>query len=432
MPRLSSDQEFHMNATRREMLRLGLGSSALLACGPTVPLFLARSAGAAAEGPASPKGRVLVVVQLDGGNDGLNTVVPYRDDEYRKRRPKLAIPAAEVKRIDDRVGLHPSLDGFAKLLEQGRLAIVQGVGYPNPNRSHFDSMAIWHTAQTKVDKAAPGWLARAIDRRPDSGPGGDSPALHIHESFPLPGALAGGQQVVPSMARLEQFRRRLGLPQGPEATAQIDALDRLAQQQGGEPGSLLQFVERCSLITYASSARLEKVKEDASSSGVSYPEFYGLARRLRLIAQLVKAGLSTPIYYTHLDNFDTHAGQLQTHARLLNELGSSLRAFLDDLEKSGNADRVLVLVFSEFGRRLGENGSGGTDHGTAAPVFLLGRPVKPGLHGPHPDLTRLEDDDPIHAVDFRRVYAGLLDHWLGVPHRDVLGAAFEPMGVLRT
>ena len=378
-----------------------------------------------------PNGRILVVVQLDGGNDGLNTVVPYRDDEYRKRRPRLAIPAAEVKKIDDRVGLHPSLEPFTKLLEQERLAIVQGVGYPNPNRSHFESMAIWHTAQTTVDKAAPGWLARAIDRQPGSGLGGDAPGLHIHESFPLPVALAGGRHVVPSMSRLDQFRRRLGMPQGTEAAAQIDALDHLARQDRGEPGSLLQFVERCSLITYASSARLERVQQDASAAKVEYPDFYGLARRLRLIAQLKKAGLSTPIYYTHLDGFDTHSGQLQQHANLLRELGASLKAFLDDLEKSGESDRVLVLVFSEFGRRLGENGSGGTDHGTAAPVFLLGKPVNAGLHGVYPDLTRLEDADPIHAVDFRRVYATLLDRWLGIPHRDVLGAAFEPMPLLR-
>jgi uncharacterized protein (DUF1501 family) len=418
-----------MHATRREMIRLGLGSSVLLACGPTVPLFLARSANALADARASSsKGRILVVVQLDGGNDGLNTVVPFRDDEYRKRRPKLAIPAGDVKKVDDRIGLHPSLEPFSKLLEQQRLAIVQGVGYPNPNRSHFDSMAIWHTAKTTVDKAAPGWLARAIDRRPASG--GDAPGLHIHEAFPLPGALSGGQQVVPSMARLDQFRRRLGMVQGNEAVEQIDALDRLARQDLGEPGSLLQFVERCSLITYASSRRLEQVQQEGSSAKVEYPEFYGLARRLRLIAQLVKAGLSTPIYYTHLDGFDTHSGQLQQHANLLRELGASLKAFLDDLEKSGESERVVVLVFSEFGRRLGENGSGGTDHGTAAPVFLLGQPVKAGLHGAYPDLARLEGGDPVHSVDFRRVYATVLDQWFGVSHRNVLDAAFEPLPVL--
>ncbi len=418
-----------MHPTRREMMKLGLGTSALLASGQTVPLFLARSANALAGDRPAAKGRILVVVQLDGGNDGLNTVVPYRDDEYKKRRPKLAIPAGEVKKIDDRVGLHPMLEPFAKLLEEQRLAIVQSVGYPNPNRSHFESMAIWHTARTAVDKAAPGWLARALDRR--TGPDGDAAGLHIHEAFPLPGALAGGRQVVPSLARLEQFRRRLGMPQGDQAAAQVEALDRLARQDRGEPGSLLQFVERCSLITYTSSARLERLQQDHPAAKADYPEFYGLARRLQLIAQLIKAGLTTTIYYTHLDGFDTHSGQLPQHANLMRELGQSLRAFLDDLQKSAESERVVVLVFSEFGRRLAENGSGGTDHGTAAPVFLLGQPVKAGLHGEHPNLTRLDDGDPIQAVDFRRVYATLLDRWLDVPHRAVLGADFEPMPVLR-
>jgi uncharacterized protein (DUF1501 family) len=291
-------------------------------------------------------------------------------------------------------------------------------------------MAIWHTAKTTVDKSAPGWLARAIDAKPGGG-GGDAPALHIDEAFPLAGALAGGRQVVPSIARLDQFRRRLGMPEGKDAAAQIDALDRLARQDRGEAGSLLQFVERCGLITYASSARLEQVRQAGPASGVDYPEFYGLARRLRLIAQLIKAGLSTPIYYTHIDGFDTHSLQRERHANLLRELGVSLKAFLDDLEKSGEPEQVLLLVFSEFGRRLAENGSGGTDHGTAAPLFLLGKPVAAGLHGPHPDLNRLEDGDPIHAIDFRRVYAALLDQWLGVPHRDVLGSAFEPMPLLK-
>ncbi len=418
-----------MHPTRRAMLRLGLGSSTLLICGKTVPLFLARSADALAGGGATAKGRILVVVQLDGGNDGLNTVVPYRDDEYRKRRPKLAIPAGEVKTIDDRVGLHPMLEPFAKLLERGRLAIVQSVGYPDPNRSHFESMAIWHTARTGEDRAAPGWLARALDRR--TGPDGDAAGLHIDDAFPLPGALSGGRQVVPSIAQLEQFRRRLGMPPGAAATAQMEALDRLSVQDHGEPGSLLQFVERCSLITYASSARLERLQQARPAAKANYPEFYGLARRLELIAQLIKAGLATTIFYTHLDGFDTHSGQLPQHANLMRELGASLQAFLGDLEKSGESERVVVLVFSEFGRRLNENGSGGTDHGTAAPVFLLGQPVKAGLHGPYPDLTRLEDGDPIHAVDFRRIYATLLDRWLNVPHRGILGAAFEPLPVLR-
>jgi uncharacterized protein (DUF1501 family) len=417
------------------MIRLGLGSSALLACGASVPQFLARSATAMSiNAPtSSAKGRILVVVQLNGGNDGLNTVVPYRDDEYRKRRPTIQVAATEVKKIDDHIGFHPQLDAFAKLLEAQKLAIVQSVGYPNPNRSHFESMAVWQTGQPAPDASAPGWLARAIDGRPTL-EGGDMPGLHIHESASLPRSLQGGQNVIPSLAKLEQFQRRLGVPASSNPAAQAEVLDRLSHQGHGESGSLLQFIERCSLITYASSARLERVRQEEGKtpSATSYPDFYGLARRLRLVAQLIKAGLSTPIYYTQLDGFDTHSGQIQSHAALMREMGSSLEAFLKDIEAAGQADRVLVLVFSEFGRRLGENASGGTDHGTAAPVFLLGNPVKPSVQGPYPDLAHLDDEgDPRHAIDFRRVYATVLDGWLGVSAAKILGTGFEPMPLLR-
>jgi uncharacterized protein (DUF1501 family) len=418
-----------MHPTRRELLRLGLGSSTLLACGTTVPAFLAHTATALADAPTeSTKGRILIVLQLDGGNDGLNTVVPYRDDVYRRLRPRLQVPARDVKTIDDHVGLHPELAGFSKLLEDGRLAVVQGVGYPNPNRSHFESMSIWQTARLDPDAATPGWLARALDRR--AAAGGDAPALHVHDRFPLARALAGGKHTIPSLDRLEQFRRRIGVPDGADAVRQREALDRLSRQERGEPGSLLQFVERSSLITYASSARLGALQKDAPTAP-GYPEYHDLARRLRMIAQLIKAGLTTSIYYTHLDGFDTHAGQSSSHPNLLRELGDSVRPFLDDLEKAGEADRVLVLVFSEFGRRVAENASGGTDHGTAAPVFLLGKGVRAGLHGPYPDLGTLEDGDPRHAIDFRRVYATLLDRWLEGSSADVLDGAFDPLPLLR-
>ncbi len=419
-----------MHPTRREMLRLGLGSSALLACGPTVPLFLARSASALADDEAVG----------EGPHPGRRPArrrqrrAEYRGALSRRRVPQAPAEARDPGRRgeEDRRPRRPAPVARAVLEAAGAAAAgdraERGLPQPEPValRQHGDLADGQDRRWTRPRPA--GWPARSTAA---PGPDGDAPGLHIHEAFPLPGALAGGRQVVPSLARLEQFRRRLGMPEGAEAAAQIEALDRLARQDRGEPGSLLQFVERCSLITYASSARLERLQQDGSAAKADYPEFYGLARRLRLIAQLIKAGLSTPIYYTHLDGFDTHSGQLQQHASLLRELGASLKAFLDDLEKSGESERVLVLVFSEFGRRLGENGSGGTDHGTAAPVFLLGQPVKAGLHGPYPDLTRLEDGDPIHAVDFRRVYATLLDRWLGVPHRDILGAAFEPMELLR-
>jgi uncharacterized protein (DUF1501 family) len=422
------------NLSRRDVLRLGAAS--LLASGTSVPLFLARTAHAVAAEPGSrSKGRVLVVVQLDGGNDGLNTVVPYKDDAYRKARPRLQLPEKAVLKIDDRVAFHPALTRFGKLLEGRQLAVVQSVGYPNPNRSHFESMAVWHTArlagfgggQQGRPPDTPGWLARAMDAG-RAGAGGDVPAIHVSSEV-LPQALAGGQRHVPSLASLEQFRRRLGLPDGASATAQRAALDRVASGGHGRPGSLLSFVSGSAALTYQSSARLEGILAAGPTAG--YPEEFGLARRLQLIAQLIKAGLSTPIYYTQLGGFDTHKAQAFDHQYLLSELGASVEAFVADLVKSGEAGRVVVLVFSEFGRRLAENGSAGTDHGTAAPLFLVGPAVKPGLHGPYPNLRDLDEGgDPKFAIDFRRVYAALLDRWLGCPSEKVLGARFEPVPIV--
>jgi uncharacterized protein (DUF1501 family) len=415
-----------MNLSRRDLLRFG--ASSLLASGAGVPLYVARTARAVAAEPGTKaKGRVLVVVQLDGGNDGLNTVVPYKDDDYRKARPRLQIGKKDVLKIDDHVGFHPALTGFAKLLESRQLAVVQSVGYPNPSRSHFESMAIWNTAELGARSDAPGWVARVLEATP-AVPGGDAPAIHLSiEAQPQQQALAGGQRHVPSLASLEQFHRRLGIPEFAGAAEQRAALDRIAAREHGRPGSLLNFVERSAWLSYESSARFDRVV--AASAGAGYPQS-GLGRRLPVIAQLIKAGLTTSIYYTQLGNFDTHAAQAAFHYGLLLELGSSLQAFMGALVQSGDGERVLVLVFSEFGRRLAENASAGTDHGTAAPVFLAGPAVKPGLHGPYPNLQDLADGDPKFALDFRRVYATLLDQWLGCPTEKVLGTKFQHLPLL--
>src|SRR5262245_33732067 len=307
-----------MNLSRRDLLRLG--TSSLLACGAGVPLFLARTVSAVAAGPgARGKGRVLVVIQLDGGNDGLNTVVPFRNDDYRKARPRLQIAEKAVLKIDDHAGFHPALTGFARLLDSRQLAVVQSVGYPNPNRSHFESMAIWHTADLAARTDAPGWIARLLDAR-SAAPGGDVAAIHLSgEPQPQPQALVGGLRHVPTLASLEQFRRRLGVPESAGAREQRAALDRMAGRERGRPGSLLSFVERSASLSYASSARLEKVV--SAGPGADYPQF-GLAQRLRAIAQFIKAGLTTSVYYAQLGNFDTHANQANPHAGLLFELGS--------------------------------------------------------------------------------------------------------------
>jgi uncharacterized protein (DUF1501 family) len=412
-----------MTFTRRDFLR-----STLVTCGGTVPLFLARSAHLLGDQPnQAGSGRVLVVIQLDGGNDGLNTVVPYQDDVYRRSRPQLAVPPGEVHRLDDRLGLHPALTNLRRLHEDGQLAIVQSVGYPNPNRSHFESMAIWQTARLTPRGERAGWLARCLDHR-FPGPGGDTPALQVGEAA-IPQALYGSRRHVPSLADLEQFRRRLGIADLRLAGQQRAALDQIMDHERGAPGSLLQFVQHTAKATYATSARLDVVV-GAIHAGANYPDS-GLARRLRLIAQLISTGLGTSIYYTQLSGFDTHANQQYTHANLLSELAGALKAFLDDLRQAREAGRVLVLVFSEFGRRLAENASGGTDHGTAAPVFLLGSAVRPGLHGPYPNLTDLVDGDPRHAVDFRRIYATILDQWVQCPSRAILGGVFAPLPIVR-
>ncbi len=419
-----------MPTTRRELLRLGLGGSTLLSCGTTVPTFLARSARALDDGSGSQPDRpILVVVQLEGGNDGLNTVVPHADDIYQRSRPRLALKAKALHAIDDHVGLHPSLDSLAPLLEDGRLAIVQSVGYPNPNRSHFESTAIWQTAHLEPALESSGWLARSLDAAPTID-GNDAPAMHIGDEA-LPQALRGGRQHVPSLSRIEEFRRRLGPPNSIGADEQRTALDAIAARGRDSANPLLQFVARNSLVSYASSARLEEILRDEPGLN-GYPEQYPLARQLGVIARLIRAGLDTSIYYARLGGFDTHADQRDRHASLLGQLGGSLRAFLDDLDRSGLGDRVTVLVFSEFGRRLRENDSGGTDHGTSAPVLLLGRPVEAGLYGTHPDLSDLKDGDPKHAIDFRRLYATLLKDWLGIPPTPVLGDGFDPLPLLST
>jgi uncharacterized protein (DUF1501 family) len=290
-------------------------------------------------------------------------------------------------------------------------------------------MAIWHTAKVGARSDDAGWLSRVLDANP-AAPGGDVPAIHLSlESQPQPQALTGGQRHVPSLPSLEQFRRRLGLPETAGAMAQRTALDQVAGREHGRPGSLLNFVERSASLSYQSSARFENVV--AAGPSADYPAS-GLAGRLRVIAQLIKAGLTTSIYYTQLGGFDTHATQAGVHGSLLFELGSSLQAFLADLIKSGEGARVVVLVFSEFGRRLAENASGGTDHGTAAPLFLAGSPIKAGLHGPYPELHDLDGGgDPKFAIDFRRVYATLLDEWLGCPAEKVLGDKFQHLPLLQ-
>ena len=411
-----------LSHSRRRFLQNTVGSSALIAMGIDVPGFLARSARVlAADGSAADN--VLVMVQLSGGNDGLNTVIPYADPLYNRNRIVLRIGEGQVRKIDDYVGLHPQLEGFSQLLEEDRLAVIQGVGYPNPNRSHFRSMDIWHPRNPTSTPPRTGWLGRALDAAPQTA-GRDVPALYLGANE-LPLALVARRTPVPSFDSLESFRLSTAGGAVPsQALRELAAVER----DGGS--DLLGFIQRSTLSALDSSKKVQETLEQ-DEDPVEYPGF-GLARKLRNVARLIDAGLKTRIYYVTLDGFDTHANQLAAHAALMNELSSSLRAFAEDLSARGHLDRVLILSFSEFGRRVRENASAGTDHGAAAPSFLIGGKVRNGLIGKHPSLANLDSGDLKHHTDFRQIYATLLDRWLDCPSETVLGGKFKHADVLKS
>ncbi len=384
-----------------------LGRSALVALAPTVPLFLTRSLRAAVP---QRDGRVLVVVQLGGGNDGLNTVVPFKDKSYLKNRKILRLPEKQLHKINDQVALHPALGDAMKLLESKRLTIVQGVGYPNPSRSHDRSMAVWQTARFDPEEhKGHGWLGRALDL--DA-----APSLFIGTSA-TPIALRGRRSAASTLSRLEEFHLN------------GDAAAVRTMASAAPADDLTGFVHRSFLDAYTTCDRLAEVAR-VQDGGASYPSS-GLANRLQLIARLLKTGFAARVYYTSQGGYDTHAAQLFTHANLLRELGGAVRAFLDDLAAARLAERVAVLVFSEFGRQVRENAGGGTDHGTAAPVFLAGAGVQSGLVGTAPNLLDLVGNAPKMTMDFRRVYATVLEDWLGMPSKDALGGAFERLPLFR-
>ncbi|SIO28314.1 Uncharacterized conserved protein, DUF1501 family [Singulisphaera sp. GP187] len=397
--------------SRRDFLKAGLRGSSLIALAPTVPGFLARTARAAT---ADRDGRVLVVIQLDGGNDGINTVVPFADDGYARHREALRLPKDQLIKINDHLGLHPALRQAGKLLETGRLAIVPGVGYPNPSRSHFQSMAVWQTGRLDPEEhGGPGWIGRGFDT---AGGGRRAESLFVGSGTP-PAALRGRRAVALSLERIEDLA--------------LDApMDAQRPDLAAEPGDdLTAFVRRSTLDAYASADRMDELIRNRGTEA-SYPAT-ALAERLRTVARLLKGGYAARVFYTTQGGYDTHASQLFSHADLLNTLADALKAFLDDLAAAGLAERVLVLGFSEFGRRVAENGSAGTDHGTAGPVLLAGAGVRPGLAGPYPSLLDLEAGDLKMSVDFRRVYATVQTGWLGLPADPALGDNVAPLPLLQ-
>jgi uncharacterized protein (DUF1501 family) len=386
--------------TRRSFLR----SSSVVALSSTLPLFVTRSAAAAAPDKGA---RVLVVVEMDGGNDALNTVVPHADENYAKLRPRLKLDPKRLVKLSDSVGLHPALKPLDRLLDAGQLAVLPGVGYPNPNRSHFESMAIWHTARfEEAELRGYGWLGRAMD--PSAGNlfaiGGE-----------VPTALRGRRSSAVAFKRIEE----------------VLLTDTVAAKAGvgSEPADdLLAFVRRQAADAHSAADKLAALTKDKSGPG--YPQTE-LAQRLKIVAKLLKADVGARVFYTSQGGFDTHSQQQFTHAELLGEFAGAVAAFFADLKDSKLAERVTLLSFSEFGRTIRENGSAGTDHGTAGVCFVAGPTVAGGLVGILPSLTDLDKGEPKMTTDFRAVYATILDDWLGLPSKPALGGEFAKLPMFR-
>ncbi len=401
---------------RRQFLQRSAG---LVALGAAPPAFLSRAVAADQQDPDQ---RILVILQLAGGNDGVNTVIPYADDAYHKARPSLAFKKEAVLRINDHIGLHPQMAGMKSLYDEGVLSILQGVGYPQPNRSHFRSMDIWNSAHPEAEMTGDGWLGRALDSSAAKF-AGKVPALALGvENLPL--ALVAPRTNVPSIRSLEDYQLRFSGGDEKLKQAQARKLADSEQAAGGD----LSFIRASLGTAIDSAARLQEIATSYQPAA-DYPKTQ-LAANLKTVAQLIAGELGTRIFFVSLGGFDTHSRQAGSHAALLAELSGAVAAFFKDLRGHKLAGRVMLATYSEFGRRLKENGSLGTDHGAASQMFVVSDAHKGGLVGAHPSLTDLDDGDPKHHTDFRSVYATLLDRWLHIPSEPVLGGKFAPSGFL--
>ena len=418
-----------MNTSRRSVLKVGLGALPIIALGSSVPAFLSRMAMADSAGAAGVSNdNILVVVQLSGGNDGLNCVVPVGNDLYYKARPSIGLKNGLFK-LDDHLALNPGMKGFKGLFDQGKLAVVNGCGYPKPNRSHFESMAIWQSADPVNAGQNGGWVGHYLDHlRRGTTKGNVANVMQaINIGSELPQALVNSDAPVPSIGSLEDFSiKLLGRRNGSEK-AERQMIEMLSKPADESPTTA--FLSRQAINAMISVDQVQKLAGNYKTE-VDYGG--GLGQRLKLIAQIINGNFGTKIFYCEVGGFDTHANQVGGHERQLAEVSTAITAFTADMAAKGYGDKVTVMCFSEFGRRVQQNASNGTDHGAAGPMFLAGGRVKGGLHGEMPSLEadKLDDGDIKYTTDFRRVYATLLDKWLNSDSAAVLNGKFEPMGLL--
>ncbi len=403
--------------TRREFLRWGSRGIGLLAFSQFAPSFIVESTLAATPSPEKDRS-ILVLVQLAGGNDGLNTVIPYEDPEYYRLRPTIGIKKEEAIRLDDKLGLHPSLAALHTLMQEGSAGIIQNVGYPNPNHSHFRSTEIWETGSESNQFLPTGWIGRFLDNDCGGAPGtagsgGDPVAVHVTNE--LPQSFQAGKPHATFGLRTGGGRNRENLA----------FLEKLVKHDDHEANANASFLRSTMMDALVTEQRVQKVLGGYRAES-TYPG-NNFAQSLRNVAALISAGMTTRVYFVSLGGFDTHSNQTNSHANLLRTLSEGLAAFQKDLVAKKLDSQVLTMTFSEFGRRPNENESRGTDHGTAAPLFVMGTGIKGSLHGTAPSLNLKKNQDLAFSTDFRQVYATVLDKWFSCPTDQVLGKSYAPL-----
>ncbi|SNC75803.1 Uncharacterized conserved protein, DUF1501 family [Hymenobacter gelipurpurascens] len=400
--------------TRRDFLKTSVLASSLL----FVPKFLHALDQQGLQTLHNSNGRRLVVVQLGGGNDGLNTIIPYRNDIYYKSRPTLGIrEQSGILTLGQDLGFNPTMTQLKGLYDQGQMGILNAVGYPNPDRSHFRSMDIWQSASDSDKYVGTGWLGRYLDSNcadcqlPYNG-------LEVDDTLSL--AMKGGLRKGLSLKSPEKFHQ----------LTQNRFIAQVSQQKSSNAaGSELDYLYKTLAETTSSADYLYHTSK-VYKSGVAYPntEF---SKNLKTAAELINSGIESRVFYVSLTGFDTHVRQQEQQGKLLQDLSSGLGAFAEDLQKAGNFDDTLILVFSEFGRRVSQNASNGTDHGTANNVLLLGGGLKQkGILNAAPDLLNLDQGDLRYQLDFRSIYATVLRDWLGADDTAILGREFQRLSGL--
>ena len=407
--------------TRREFLRHSSRGIGLLAFSRFAPAFLVNSTLAATPAPEKDRS-ILVLVQLAGGNDGLNTLIPYENADYYRLRPTLGIPKDKVLRTSDTVGLHPSCTSLQGLFQDGKLAIVQNVGYPNPNRSHFRSTEIWETASDTDSYLGTGWIGRYLDNTCAGAPSGDHDPLAVHAN-----TLNGEPETFVGA----QDHPTFGMTAYGGGRRDSEETRRLLETVANDPAgadSEVSFLRHTLMDTLVTENKVQQVLGNYRSD-TTYPG-NPFATSLKNVAALIASGMPTRVYFVTLNGFDTHFNQVPTQANLLKQLSDGLAAFQKDLEEHKLDGQVTTMTFSEFGRRASENESKGTDHGTASPLFVLGSRVKGGLHGTAPALNIPKNQDITFSTDFRSVYATMLENWLGSPSDAVLNGKFGKLPII--